>query len=226
MPLETDKKILVVDDSADIVELLAMLLGRRGYEIVSGRDGAEALVLARRERPDLILMDIEMPHISGLAACRLLRAEPTFERIPIVLLTSDDAPETIVRGLAAGANDYVLKTVPHDELFARIERHLSTHASFVEQISEERLEAIGQIALSIQHEIFNPLTSIVGFVELALRQPELSEKTRRYLETARAEATRIQDTVRRLTAVEDRRVDPFGIGEMIDLSADETAPVD
>ena len=210
-------KILLVDDSVETVELFAAFLSHRGYEIARAYDGAEALVSAKRDRPNLILMDVEMPRMSGLSACRLLRADPAFERIPIVLLTSREDPETIVRGLSSGANDYILKTAPREEIVARISRHLSMHASFQAHVSEERLTAISQIALSIQHEIFNPLTSMVGFIELSLRYPNLPDRVRKYLETARSEAGRIEGIVSRLTTVEDRPVNPFGVGDMIDL---------
>ena len=210
-------KILVVDDSAETVERIAALLSERGYVVGRAFDGDEAIAAAKREPFDLILMDVVMPRLSGLTACRVLRADPAIGGIPIVLLTSEEDPETIVRGLAAGANDYVLKSVAREELLARVDRHLSTHASFREQVSAERLMAIGQIAISVQHEVNNPLTSVLGFIDLVLRQADLNDRARRYLQTAREEALRIRGIVDRLNEVQDRPVDPYGVAEMIDL---------
>lgn len=214
---EPTEKILVVDDSTEMVERITALLAAHGYEVSRAFDGDEAIAAAKREPFDLILMDVVMPRMSGLTACRVLRADPSTGAVPIVLLTSEDDPETIVRGLAAGANDYVLKTIGRDELVARVGRHLTTYATHRQNISKERLLAIGQIAISVQHEINNPLTSVLGFIELVLRQKDLSERSRNYLLTAREEALRIREILDQLSNVQDRTVDPYGVGEMIDL---------
>jgi two-component system sensor histidine kinase/response regulator len=215
---ETAAKILVVDDSPEIVEHIAALLGDRGYDVSRAFDGDEAIAAAKRRAFDLIVMDVVMPRLSGLTACRVLKADPVVGRVPILLLTSEEDPETIVRGLAAGANDYVLKSVAREELLARVDRHLTMTASVREQVSAERLMAIGQIAISLQHEINNPLTSVLGFVDLVLRQPDLGDRARKYLQTARDEALRIREIIDRLNEVRDRPVNPYGVGEMIDLT--------
>ena len=85
------------------------------------------------------------------------------------------------------------------------------------RISEGRARrvAISQIALSVQHEIFNPLTAVMGFLDMVLREPDMSGRIRRYVEMARSEAGRIEDVVVRLTSVEDRTVDRFGVDTTI-----------
>jgi DNA-binding response OmpR family regulator len=210
-------KILVVDDCPVVRETVKVLLVGQGFSVVQATDGDEAIMAAVRERPDLILMDVNMRRISGLNACRALRQHPTFRDTPIVLLTSEADADTIVRSLAAGANDYVLKTAPDEEVLARIRRHLSVYTSYREQVTAERLMALGQIALSVQHEINNPLTSVIGLLELSLRNPEIPVRVRDYLERAKADAQRIGLIVERITSVEDRPVDPYGVGPMIDL---------
>jgi DNA-binding response OmpR family regulator len=212
-------KILVVDDCAVVRESVRSLLACQGFDVVQATDGDEAIVAAMREHPDLILMDVNMRRISGLNACRALRQHPTFRDTPIVLLTSEADADTIVRSLAAGANDYVLKTAPDEEVLARIRRHLSVYASHRAQVSTERLMALGQIALSVQHEINNPLTSVIGLLELSLRSEDVPARVRDYLERARSDARRIGTIVERITSVEDRPVDPYGVGPMIDLKS-------
>jgi len=211
------KKILLVDDSAETLALYSRLFEREGYDTVIASDGPEGIVVARHERPDLILLDVEMPHLSGLTVCKLLRADSLFQDTPIVLLTASDDQELIARGLAIGANDYIVKSSRHDETFARVARQLSTHDSFKEQVHEARRVAISQIALTVQHEIFNPLTAVIGFLDMVLREPEMSDRNRRYIEMARSEAGRIEDVVTRLTRAEDRTVDRFGEDTTIDL---------
>jgi DNA-binding response OmpR family regulator len=211
------KKILLVDDSASTVALFTSLLERGGYEVVSALDGPEGIVTAKRERPDLVMLDIEMPTLSGLSVCRILRDDPVFECTPIVLLTSRDDQDMIARGISTGANDYVVKSVRHDELLARIDRLLSTRETFKEQVSEARMIAISQIALSIQHEIFNPLTAVIGFLDMVLREPDLTDRNRKYIDLARTEAARIEKIVGHLTAIEDKPHDRFGVGDMIEI---------
>jgi DNA-binding response OmpR family regulator len=220
------KKILLVDDSAEMLSFYSRLFEREDYEIVVAGDGPEGIVVARRERPDLILLDVEMPHLSGLSVCKLLRTDPLFVDTPIVLLTSNEDQELVARGLSSGASDYIAKSSRHDETLARVARLLSTQDSFREQVLEARLVAISQIALSIQHEIFNPLTAVIGFLDMALREPDMSDRNRRYVEMARNEAGRIEGIVTRLTVVEDRTVDRFGVGEMIDLHDEAPASAD
>lgn len=211
-------KILIVDDDASVVRTLSALLEEEGYAVVSASDGDEGVVAARRERPDLVLLDLHMARVSGLSACTALRQDATFKLTPILMLTATVDAEAIVRCLSAGANDFIAKADRHEELLARIRRHLSVHDSFREEISTERLIAIGQIARTVHHEVYNPLTSVLGLLELSMRSPDLPEKTRAMLERAHAEATRIGEIIDRLTTAQDRPVDPHGMGEIIDLS--------
>jgi two-component system sensor histidine kinase/response regulator len=216
------KKILLVDDSPKTVAHFSSLLEAEGYATVCAFDGPDGIVAARREQPDLILLDVEMPRLSGLSVCRILRSDPLFECTPVVLLTSREDQDMIARGIAMGANDYVVKSARCDELLARVGRLLSTRDSFKEHVSEARLVAISQLALSIQHEIYNPLTAVIGFLDMVLRDSELSDRNRKYIEMARGEAARIEGITARLTSIEDRPVDRFGVGEMIDLGSAAT----
>ncbi len=211
-------KILVVDDDASVVRTLSVLLEGEGFVVVTATDGDEAVAQARRERPDLILLDLHMNRVSGLAACTALREDQTFRLTPILMLTATEDADAIVRCLAAGANDFIVKAAEHKELLARLRRHLSVHDSFREEISIERLIAIGQIARTVHHEVYNPLTSVLGLLELCLRSKDLPDKSRTLIERAHGEATRIGEIIDRLTSAQDRPVDPHGMGEIIDLS--------
>ncbi len=109
--------ILVVDDEPKIVDIVRAYLAREGYRVLVAYDGRDALTLARRERPDLIVLDLMLPEVSGWDVCRTLRAEST---VPIIMLTArDDTTDKIV-GLELGADDYVAKPFDPKELIARI----------------------------------------------------------------------------------------------------------
>jgi DNA-binding response OmpR family regulator len=114
-------KILIVDDEPAIVNMLAYNLKRANYEVLIARDGEEALAQARREQPDLIILDLMLPRLDGLEVCRALRRE---RDLPIIMLTARDAEVDRVVGLELGADDYVVKPFSVRELMARVKNVL------------------------------------------------------------------------------------------------------
>src|SRR3954469_12861866 len=102
-------KVLVVDDVADNVKLLAYELTDHGYEVVTAFDGLQALEVAVAERPDVILLDIMMPGMDGIEVCRRLKADPELQSTPVILVSALDRQDDVVRGLDAGAHDYITK---------------------------------------------------------------------------------------------------------------------
>ncbi|MBE3565579.1 MAG: response regulator transcription factor [Thermogemmatispora sp.] len=114
------EKILVVDDEEVLVEAIAYSLEQEGYQVLTALDGRAALELARRERPQLIILDIMLPEIDGLEVCRQLRREPATATTPIMLLTARGEEIDRVVGLEVGADDYVTKPFGRRELLARV----------------------------------------------------------------------------------------------------------
>ncbi len=110
-------KILIVEDEAALSEPLAYLLGREGYETTIAADGASALAQFDRTKPDLVLLDLMLPGMSGTEVCREIR---THSQVPIIMLTAKDTEVDIVVGLELGADDYVTKPYSSRELLARI----------------------------------------------------------------------------------------------------------
>jgi two-component system alkaline phosphatase synthesis response regulator PhoP len=111
------KKVLVVDDDAKTVELVKLYLNRDGYRVLTAYDGHEALHLARENHPDLIVLDLMLPGISGLDVCRILREESD---VPIIMLTALTTDDDRLKGLELGADDYVTKPFSPRELAARV----------------------------------------------------------------------------------------------------------
>jgi two-component system alkaline phosphatase synthesis response regulator PhoP len=111
------KKVLVVDDDVKTTELVKLYLNRDGYRVITAGDGHEALRLARENHPDLIVLDLMLPGISGLEVCRVLRNESD---VPIIMLTALTTDEDRLRGLDLGADDYVTKPFSPRELAARV----------------------------------------------------------------------------------------------------------
>jgi diguanylate cyclase (GGDEF)-like protein len=117
-------RILVVDNEADIRRFIEVNLRLEGFEVVTAADGAEALDKARQSDPALVLLDVMMPGIDGIEVCRRLRADPRTSHIPVILLTAKSMTVDKVVGLAAGADDYVLKPFDPMELVARVQTTL------------------------------------------------------------------------------------------------------
>jgi len=113
-------KILVVDDTPMNFKLLTDILSSRGYTIFSATNGEEALAALPLHQPDLVLLDVMMPGISGYEVCKRIRAEPSTALLPVVLVTSLDPQQERVHGIEAGADDFLSKPIHQAELFARV----------------------------------------------------------------------------------------------------------
>ena len=118
------KKILVVDDSRTAIFIESMILKRGPYDLVTAADGVEAVEKAVAERPDLILMDVVMPRMSGFEACQALRQREDTQAIPIILVTTRGEEHNVKRGLASGCSDYVTKPINGVELLAKVSDQL------------------------------------------------------------------------------------------------------
>ncbi|MBZ0120423.1 MAG: response regulator [Sandaracinaceae bacterium] len=114
------ERILIVDDEPDIVELLEYTLRQTGYTVVTARDGASALAEVRRQRPDLILLDLMLPDIPGTEVCRRLKKDQGFESIPIIMITARGEEIDRVVGFEIGADDYVVKPFSPREVVLRV----------------------------------------------------------------------------------------------------------
>ena len=120
------KKILIADDEQPLRLLVRATLedesGEERYEIVEAADGNEALEVARRERPELILLDIQMPGLSGLEVCRMLKDDPATSDLMVVMLTAKGQQSDRERGFAAGADDYFAKPFSPLDLLQLVDR--------------------------------------------------------------------------------------------------------
>ncbi len=121
--------ILVVDDEEDLLELIGYNLMRDGYLVDTAKSGESALEKIRREKPDLVILDLMLPGIDGLEVCRQVKTDPITARIPIVMLTAKGEDADIVAGLELGADDYITKPFSPRVLLARIKAVLRRERS-------------------------------------------------------------------------------------------------
>ena len=117
-------RILAVDDSATILEMIKAILTAGGYEVLTAADGAEALDVARSESPDLILLDVMLPKLDGYRVCRLLKFDQKYKAIPIIMLTAKTEEQSMATGIRTGANQYLTKPVEPERLLAAVAEEL------------------------------------------------------------------------------------------------------
>jgi two-component system KDP operon response regulator KdpE len=115
------RTILVVDDEEDILQFLRMVLGERGYRVLTAAGGEDALTQAQMHRPDLILLDVMMPDMDGWEVLKVLRSDEDTAGLPVAMLSARSEARDRMQGLREGAADYVCKPFSLDELFAKIE---------------------------------------------------------------------------------------------------------
>lgn len=121
-------KILIAEDERDIRDLVAFTLRFAGHEVVAVGNGEEAVTAARDEKPDLILMDVRMPRMTGYEACEKMKADPLLVKIPVVFLSAKGQESEIKTGLEAGADEYLLKPFAPAELTQRVSELLEEYA--------------------------------------------------------------------------------------------------
>lgn len=124
-----NERVLIVDDEEDVVELVRYHLDKNGYKVEKAASGEEALNVARKTLPDIIVLDLMLPGIDGLEVCRNLKNDLKTEHIPIIMLTAKGEESDIVTGLELGAEDYVTKPFSPKVLIARIRRILNRMVS-------------------------------------------------------------------------------------------------
>ena len=121
-------KILVAEDERDIRDLIQFTLEFAGHQVVTAANGEEAVHVAQREIPELILSDVRMPRLSGYEACKLIKADPATAHIPVVFLSAKGQDAEVQSGLDAGAAEYLLKPFAPDQLMAKVAEMLARAA--------------------------------------------------------------------------------------------------
>jgi CheY-like chemotaxis protein len=120
------KKVLIVDDSSTVLMMEKMILAKGPFDVVTARDGVEAIAKAGSEQPDIILLDVMMPNLDGLSACAAIRTQPETAHIPIVMVTTRGEEHNIERAFRNGCTDYVTKPINGLELLIKLQNILAT----------------------------------------------------------------------------------------------------
>lgn len=201
------KKILVIDDLPENVFMLQDRLEHEGFEVLTAYDGYTGIDKAKNELPDLILLDIMMPDITGLEVCKILANEPTTIDIPIILVTAKSGAEDTKEGLEAGAFDYIKKPFNRIELLARVKSALKLSEAHKLLLLSEKRDTYLATVVTANHKIKQPLTLLSlssAAIKRELSKEEISRdgilKRVKYIDIAIKEVT---DVLNQLNAIKD-----------------------
>ena len=154
------KKVLVVDDQKDNVFVLKDRLQREGYEILEAYDGETCIKIAESQNPDIVLLDVMMPGMSGFEVCKVLSTSEKTKLIPIILVTALTEAEDLEEGFQVGAFDYIKKPFNRIELIARVKAALRFSESQKVMLEFEKVKTFSATVSTANHEIKQPLTLI------------------------------------------------------------------
>jgi DNA-binding response OmpR family regulator len=150
-------KILVVDDTPANVKLLADLLTIKGYEVATAPNGEEGLKRLAEQRPDLVLLDVMMPGLNGYEVCRAIRADSSTGVLPVVMVTSLDPAQERIKGLEAGADDFLTKPINQAELLARVKSLLRIKSLY---------DQLGELNASLEQRVTQQVAELDRFARL------------------------------------------------------------
>jgi len=194
--------IIVIDDDYSIRRLIKFTLEKEHYKVITAEDALEGINILSSRKIDLIILDIIMPDIDGYEALKVIKSSDHLKDIPVLMLTAKNEIDDMMKGFELGADEYLAKPFELSELLARIRNLLRIKELQNKILQAERMAAVGQIALTIRHEINNPLTAVIGQCEMILRKgSHLPEDVRKILEEMYKEGVAIEGIISRLEGI-------------------------
>jgi len=213
-----NKKILVVDDNPINQEILVKQLQKRGFDVQGVSTGEECINHVLHHHVDLILLDVIMPGISGLGVLENLRQTKKPVDLPIIMVTSKDEDEDIVKALRLGANDYLVKPVNVEVAMARIETQINLQKFHKERLKIKEIEAVNAMIITYNHEINSPLS----IISATLARTKHQDPSLTLAKTASDKITQILKKIEKLTSQSIQYTDYSKTAKMIHLKKNES----
>lgn len=187
--MSSTAKVLIVDDEPKSLYAMEMLLSQEPYEIYFANNGMSAIKQVKVEAPDVLLLDVMMPDITGYEVCRRLRADDRWKQLPIVLVTALDRKEDIVEGLEAGADEFLTKPVNGSELRARVRSMLRIKNQYDEL--QDTLQLREDMADMIVHDMRTPISSLMLYTDILTKTGYAPEYCAELISKIRNQAHRL-----------------------------------
>ncbi|MGK5095214.1 hybrid sensor histidine kinase/response regulator [Deltaproteobacteria bacterium TL4] len=194
--------ILIVDDDSRNLQILGSTLKQEGYQVMVSASGKHALQSLETLRPDLILLDVLMPELSGFEICKRIKANEQTADIPVIFITVKDETDNIVKGFELGAIDYVTKPFQPKELLARVKTHLDL--SFSRGLIERQSQEYKELLHILCHDLNNPLWGVAMVLENAEKDPGLLQQKKGQMLRAITNCLAIVKLVRQVRVLEDK----------------------
>ncbi len=228
------EKILIIEDTRTTLHIIKHIMEKQGFNLITAENGKEGLEKIKQHKPDIILSDIYMPILDGFQVCHKVKVSLETKHTPLILLTSSGKKEDILKGLALGANDYIIKPFDEDELLARVNNLLDNKRLYEELKTanselERKNSALGAMHKEkenfysiLTHDLRSPLTSVMGFTDLVGKEPgdNLGESSQEYLKIIKSAGER------QLSTIEDAlEIFRFEIGKKLETEKGDIGQV-
>jgi DNA-binding response OmpR family regulator len=210
-------KILIIDDDDSVRKIVAHRLKKNSHEIYPFSSGIEALKEIKEIKPELIILDVIMPGMTGYEVLQKLQEDNELQTIPVMMLTAQDQLQDKIKGLEYGAYDYLSKPFDHQELSVRAEALLRLRNLQLQVIKAERLAVVGHVAITVKQEMEKPLKSIINLSESLILKEIPSDMKKRIIHILES-TLRIERIIQKLEGLQDTPVKDYLSGiKMIDL---------
>jgi signal transduction histidine kinase len=199
-------RILIADDTQKNVQVIGTVLRREGYQINVASNGKQAIELASKITPDLVLLDIMMPGGDGIETCKILKGMEGLKKVPILFISAKSELEDVLKGFRVGGSDYIAKPFNVQELVARVNTHLENklYRELIEQQNFEHKELLHILC----HDLTNPIVGIMGILELLEEVTTFEEAKNffKYLNIGARNAYEIIELIRKMQVIEEKKM--------------------
>mgnify|MGYP001211790771 CR=1 FL=1 len=214
----SDVVVLIVDNNPVNVGIEQAILRKAGYCTASASDGTACIEAARKLKPDLILLDIVMPKMNGIEACKVLRQDEETRDIPIIFVTGRTHAEALREAFESGGTDYVRKPVNRIELLARIKSVLSQRILTQKLLEEGRFKGVLEMAGAVCHELNQPMQAIIGHCQLLMMDVSEDQPLYQDLSEIKGQIDRMAKITKRLMGITRYKTcDYVGGGRIVDI---------
>ena len=207
--------IMVVEDDPLNLETVARILSAYGYRVHPAQNGRQCLQEVQSVQPQLIVMDIDMPHLDGIKTCRRLKDEDATRNLPLIFVTGSSDDSTLEAAFEAGGCDFVHKPVRRIELLARVQSALNQQSTALRMAADEKLNGALETAGGVCHELNQPLQYILGAVQLLMLDVPEETPLFRNLDEIRARVEQMGEITRKLSAIIHYRTREYAGGHRI-----------